>query len=220
MQEARHAYNAVIESIRAQPRHKSNPERLSQHRPNAERFHIQSPMLDLPLYMQRLAMDSVHEACYTCRSRRIQCDQTGMPCAKCEKAGLECFDKRPFRWVKGVAIRGKMQGRSYESKGTSSATNSDSTLAKPKRSVVKSSPGRVEKVKSDRGMSPMDFECDVHEYGPRILTRLIPDSNSPLEIPWTIEDPSVANLDQKSRYYIDYCMASRSQFRLFRPATD
>lgn len=148
-----------------QPRHKSNPERLSQHRPNAERFHIQSPMLDLPLYMQRLAMDpAVYESCYTCRSRRIQCDQTGMPCAKCAKAGLECFDKRPFRWVKGVAIRGKMQGRSYESKGTSSATNSDSTLAKSRRSVVKSSPERVEKVKSDRGMSRMDFECDVHEW--------------------------------------------------------
>ncbi|KAJ5987284.1 hypothetical protein N7451_011649 [Penicillium sp. IBT 35674x] len=50
-------------------------------------------------------------ACWTCRSRTIQCDQTSFPCAKCEKAGLECFDKRPLRWVKGVAIRGKMRGR-------------------------------------------------------------------------------------------------------------
>ncbi|KAJ6114963.1 hypothetical protein N7486_000741, partial [Penicillium sp. IBT 16267x] len=32
----------------------------------------------------------------------------------CEKVGLECFSKRPFRWVKGVAIRGKMRGRLYE----------------------------------------------------------------------------------------------------------
>ncbi|KAJ5554030.1 hypothetical protein N7513_003989 [Penicillium frequentans] len=50
-------------------------------------------------------------ACWTCRSRTIQCDQTSFPCAKCEKAGLECFDKRPLRWVKGVAIRGKMRGQ-------------------------------------------------------------------------------------------------------------
>lgn len=32
---------------------------------------------------------------------------------KCEKGGFECHQKRPIRWVKGVAIRGKMQGVSY-----------------------------------------------------------------------------------------------------------
>lgn len=36
-----------------------------------------------------------------------------MPCAKCLKAGLECSEKRPVRWVQGVAIRGKMQGHMY-----------------------------------------------------------------------------------------------------------
>ncbi|KAJ5767274.1 uncharacterized protein N7511_004890 [Penicillium nucicola] len=74
----------------------------------------------------------VCDPCWTCRNRRIQCDQSGTPCAKCEKAGLECFDKRPFRWVKGVAIRGKMQGRSFEGK----AGDSSSAL-KPVRSPVK-----------------------------------------------------------------------------------
>lgn len=53
----------------------------------------------------------MHTACWTCRSRTIQCDQTNIPCAKCQKAGLECFEKRPLRWVRGVAIRGKMRGR-------------------------------------------------------------------------------------------------------------
>lgn len=52
--------------------------------------------------------------CWTCRNRRVQCDLSGSPCAKCIKAGVECFDKRPFRWVKGVAIRGNLQGYSYE----------------------------------------------------------------------------------------------------------
>ncbi|KAL5364715.1 fungal-specific transcription factor domain-containing protein [Aspergillus floccosus] len=50
-------------------------------------------------------------ACWTCRSRTIQCDRTSTPCAKCVKAGLECFQERPLRWVKGIAIRGKMRGR-------------------------------------------------------------------------------------------------------------
>ncbi|KAJ2983157.1 hypothetical protein NQ176_g897 [Zarea fungicola] len=50
-------------------------------------------------------------ACWTCRNRTIQCDLSGTPCAKCVKAGLECFEQRPLRWVSGVAIRGKQQGR-------------------------------------------------------------------------------------------------------------
>ncbi|KAL6903258.1 fungal-specific transcription factor domain-containing protein [Trichoderma evansii] len=53
--------------------------------------------------------------CWTCRKRTIQCDQSRFPCAKCEKAGLECLDKRPLRWVKGVAIRGKMRGQDFDS---------------------------------------------------------------------------------------------------------
>lgn len=76
----------------------------------------------------------VCDPCWTCRNRRIQCDQAGPPCAKCEKAGLECFDKRPFRWVKGVAIRGKMQGRSYEGK-----TEESFSALKPVRSPAKKS---------------------------------------------------------------------------------
>lgn len=52
--------------------------------------------------------------CYTCRRRHIQCDRSKTPCVKCQKAGLECLDKRPLRWVKGVAARGHMQGVSME----------------------------------------------------------------------------------------------------------
>ncbi|KAL6228638.1 hypothetical protein BDW75DRAFT_251141 [Aspergillus navahoensis] len=56
----------------------------------------------------------MREACWTCRNRTIQCDQSGFPCLKCEKAGLECRDKKPLRWVKGVAIRGRMRGYEYK----------------------------------------------------------------------------------------------------------
>ncbi|KAJ0419779.1 fungal-specific transcription factor domain-containing protein [Aspergillus carlsbadensis] len=53
------------------------------------------------------------KACWTCRSRTIRCDASRTPCLKCEKAGLECFEKKPLRWVSGVAIRGKMRGQTY-----------------------------------------------------------------------------------------------------------
>ncbi|KAL4799593.1 fungal-specific transcription factor domain-containing protein [Aspergillus venezuelensis] len=57
----------------------------------------------------------MEKPCYTCRRRHIQCDRTQTPCLKCQKAGLECHDERPVRWVQGVAVRGNMRGRSYQS---------------------------------------------------------------------------------------------------------
>ncbi|KAJ5648190.1 hypothetical protein N7490_004562 [Penicillium lividum] len=56
------------------------------------------------------------KGCYTCRRRRIICDN-GLPtCRKCRDAGKECLGyQKPLVWVKGgVASRGKMMGRSFE----------------------------------------------------------------------------------------------------------
>ncbi|KAM3448782.1 hypothetical protein MY3296_007507 [Beauveria thailandica] len=55
----------------------------------------------------------MRDPCWTCRRRTIQCDRSCVPCFKCKKAGLKCLDKRPLRWVKGVAVRGKMRGRIF-----------------------------------------------------------------------------------------------------------
>jgi hypothetical protein len=74
----------------------------------------------------------MRDACWTCRSRTIQCDRSKTPCAKCDKAGLECFEKRPIRWVTGVAIRGKMRGRRFEDDRRAS-TKKSSVHPKQKR---------------------------------------------------------------------------------------
>ena len=66
----------------------------------------------------------MREACWTCRNRTIQCDQSCFPCLKCKKAGLECRDKKPLRWVQGVAIRGRMRGYMYKE----TPTNHDAIL--------------------------------------------------------------------------------------------
>ncbi|KAJ5664472.1 hypothetical protein N7507_005203 [Penicillium longicatenatum] len=128
-------------------------------------------------------MDQNIEPCYTCRNRRIQCDQSGVPCAKCQKAGLECFDKRPFRWVKGVAIRGKMQGRSF----TGNASNNDkkSALISIRQSMVQCRHGQTGKLDFN------NFTLDS-----------IPDSIPNLS--FNLQDPSLLHLDRLSRYYIDY----------------
>ncbi|KAJ5351445.1 hypothetical protein N7452_000419 [Penicillium brevicompactum] len=73
---------------------------------------------------------AVQEACWTCRSRHVQCDRSKAPCDKCLKAGLECVKKLPFRWVQGVAIRGNMKGHVYENK-------SGGTLKRPKQFRIK-----------------------------------------------------------------------------------
>ncbi|KAJ5162713.1 uncharacterized protein N7500_004543 [Penicillium coprophilum] len=98
-------------------------------------------------------MERVCDPCWTCRNRRIQCDQSGTPCAKCEKAGMECFDKRPIRWVKGVAIRGKMQGRTHEGISNGSPVHNSritksapSTPKKSHRALVQASAGNNERI--------------------------------------------------------------------------
>ncbi|MBE3050345.1 Zn(II)2Cys6 transcription factor [Candidatus Bathyarchaeota archaeon] len=72
--------------------------------------------------------------CWPCRNRHVRCDQSQVPCAKCLKSGLECSQERPIRWVKGVAIRGKMQGRAYEGQ---SEKYSESGAKKTRRIVFK-----------------------------------------------------------------------------------
>ncbi|KAJ5581767.1 hypothetical protein N7535_000387 [Penicillium sp. DV-2018c] len=119
-------------------------------------------------------MEAVCEPCWTCRNRRIQCDQSGTPCAKCQKAGVECFDKRPLRWVKGVAIRGKMQGHSYE-RSLESPRSKCSGIVKSVRSPSK-----------------------------KLSSAVVRASASSRSLPVTLLDPSISNLDQVSRYYIDY----------------
>lgn len=65
-----------------------------------------------------------------------------MPCAKCEKAGLECSEKRPIRWVKGMCIRGKMRGLSVED-ALVAAANFNGTSADTRRDLIKSSAKRL-----------------------------------------------------------------------------
>ena len=75
--------------------------------------------------------DAMTNPCYTCRRRHIQCDCSGVPCAKCQKAGLQCFDKRPLRWVKGVAARGNLQGVSAEDAASRTQAVARAEAARP-----------------------------------------------------------------------------------------
>ncbi|KAJ5087990.1 hypothetical protein N7456_011606 [Penicillium angulare] len=107
--------------------------------------------------------------CWTCRSRTIQCDRSQTPCFKCKKAGLECHDKRPLRWVKGVAIRGKLRGHVFKGPSKTSA--------------------------SPQGAIPEKSQAFIHS-GTHLEILIKPS--------FALQDPRVYNLDQRSKYYIDY----------------
>ncbi|KAF2688724.1 hypothetical protein K458DRAFT_151697 [Lentithecium fluviatile CBS 122367] len=51
--------------------------------------------------------------CYTCRRRHVRCDRILPSCAKCRKKGVQCLGyQKPLRWADGVAVRGKLKGKS------------------------------------------------------------------------------------------------------------
>ncbi|KAJ5612776.1 hypothetical protein N7510_005970 [Penicillium lagena] len=129
------------------------------------------------------------EPCYTCRRRRIQCDRSQMPCAKCVKAGIECFDTRPLRWVKGIAIRGKMQGHSYDGHSAASPVATIiHTSTKSEQSLVKS---------STRNLQP-----------------------TVINFPFMVQHPSFSTMNRISKYYLDYCGSSLTEFFQKRERAD
>ncbi|PYH28580.1 Zn(II)2Cys6 transcription factor [Aspergillus neoniger CBS 115656] len=126
------------------------------------------------------------EPCYTCRRRRIRCDQTQSPCVKCATSGYQCFASRPLRWVEGLAIRGKLRGVSLATKSASPAKKAKS---------------RIESDSSDDSLaSASESALSVVRSPESQVTPLEP----VITIPPTIGDFAISNLDAVSRYYLDY----------------
>ncbi|CAH0027672.1 unnamed protein product [Clonostachys rhizophaga] len=134
--------------------------------------------------------NKLSKPCWTCRNRHVQCDQTRMPCAKCIKAGLECSEKRPVRWVQGVAIRGKMQGHMY----MCSAEKPVAPLSKRLSKIVfKTHATRP----SIRGSAVSKGNRSLSK--PSIRKRRNTDNDGTVLTNSTVLDP-----DHGSKYYLDY----------------
>jgi hypothetical protein len=162
--------------------------------------------------------------CYTCRRRRIVCDN-GLPtCRKCRDAGKECLGyQKPLVWVKGgVASRGKMMGLSFDdvadqdaptsaSRGGFSVVEPEQT---PKSSTEHDSPNTnydneiwtedddLPNHTETRFDSPVAGYYDgdgtlVHVRGPPV------DSPSP-----ALVDPLFKDTHKLSRFYICHCKNS------------
>ncbi|KAL3451462.1 fungal-specific transcription factor domain-containing protein [Aspergillus insuetus] len=120
------------------------------------------------------------KACWTCRSRTIRCDASRIPCLKCEKAGLECMEKKPLRWVNGVAIRGKMRGQKF------GAVTPDSSSPGPEGGCL-----AAVQCESYAGKIVLNERMSPH----RLVT-------SPTQS--VLLDPCIQGLDWGTRFYVDY----------------
>lgn len=142
----------------------------------------------LAIYWNGVDSNTVHimtKGCYTCRRRRIVCDNGFPTCRKCQNAGKECLGyQKPLVWVKGgVASRGKMMGLSFDNvacQGPSpSASGSQQML--PYGAVN----GDQYQVHSDA---------------------LVHYQNHPIEPPmYSLVDPVFQDLNKTSRFYVDMC---------------
>ncbi|KAF7718838.1 Acriflavine sensitivity control protein acr-2 [Penicillium ucsense] len=145
-------------------------------------------------------MNSVIDGpCYTCRNRRIQCDQSGVPCGKCRSAGLACLDKRPLKWVKGVAIRGKLQGHVY------------GTLDDPSPGKQNGRQGSAHQRRALRQVQSSGTILGDHS-GPYSLRQ------APVRT-LAIPDPALSGLDDVSKYYLDYYKERICQLFIVRDTT-
>ncbi|GKZ78820.1 hypothetical protein AnigIFM56816_002649 [Aspergillus niger] len=152
------------------------------------------------------------KGCYTCRRRRIICDN-GLPtCRKCRDAGKECLGyQKPLVWVKGgVASRGKMMGRSFNEvmrpsdlrRGDSSPSSSSnasppSAADSPTQSIDISLcvPPNVSGIQGI--LEPTQSEDNDNQDTQVVLQRA-----TPVSAPWGMVDPLFKDLSQLSRFYI------------------
>lgn len=156
------------------------------------------------------------KGCYTCRRRRIICDN-GLPtCRKCRDAGKECLGyQKPLVWVKGgVASRGKMMGRSFnevmrpsdlrrgDSSPSSSSNASPPSAADSPTQSIDISLYVPPNVSGIQGIpEPIQSEDNDDQDTHVVLQRA-----TSVSAPWGLVDPLFKDLSQLSRFYIVHCM--------------
>ncbi|OGM39506.1 C6 finger domain protein Acr-2 [Aspergillus bombycis] len=171
------------------------------------------------------------KGCYTCRRRRIICDN-GLPtCRKCRDAGKECLGyQKPLVWVKGgVASRGKMMGRSFDDvvQNTSDRGSEDGSPAAadpPPPEVDAQGQDNLDTGSYDVPQpSAFDNTPDAAQWGNN-FDLVVPEANlsvvDHVPSPRGMVDPLFKDMDSLSRFYISHfhqnvvgCLAFYSNVR-------
>ncbi|KAL5083828.1 hypothetical protein Trisim1_000872 [Trichoderma cf. simile WF8] len=133
-------------------------------------------------------------SCYTCRRRRIECRMDQPPCRKCTQAGLECTQTRPLRWAKGATYRTKKTEKTAANKPVISKK---ATLYGPR--LVARDVSHVQTATHPGSVLVTNGGDREHYFRPTPIPQL--------------DDPLLSNLDETTRYYLDYY--SRCVCKLF-----
>lgn len=145
------------------------------------------------------------KGCYTCRRRRIICDN-GLPtCRKCRDAGKECLGyQKPLVWVKGgVASRGKMMGRSFEDAVPSPQNESTSALSNnPTSGSTTSTSGRTRPESTQETSNT----ARVDNKDGRIPAKKANAGPSSIPTPRALVDPLFQDLSPLTRFYVSHCV--------------
>ncbi|KAL4805236.1 fungal-specific transcription factor domain-containing protein, partial [Aspergillus unguis] len=145
------------------------------------------------------------QSCYTCRHRHVECDKLHVPCRKCQKAGVECLQKRPWRWVNGPNFRRKAEsstataarGALYQ--GPESDKSQDKLWTRPKTALPVP---RDERTPATTISNRRSVVYQRQGLDPQFLNMSL-----------CLSDPSLANLDSTSRFYLNHY--SRCVCKLF-----
>ncbi|KAL2793640.1 fungal-specific transcription factor domain-containing protein [Aspergillus keveii] len=146
------------------------------------------------------------KGCYTCRRRRIICDN-GLPtCRKCRDAGKDCLGyQKPLVWVKGgVASRGKMMGRSFDDFKKNN-DDDECVEASVQTAAAECLPDSAESSASIHPEQPMPdgSESDSQELTQTAHQQELVTFNS-VPTPKPLVDPLFKDCNRLSRFYIDH----------------
>ncbi|KAL6240038.1 hypothetical protein BDW75DRAFT_196788 [Aspergillus navahoensis] len=147
------------------------------------------------------------KGCYTCRRRRIICDN-GLPtCRKCRDAGKECLGyQKPLVWVKGgLASRGKMMGRSFEDSkpDKTDARKNYQELDVP--AAASGLPGNVEpSLSTNIQYLPDEKAGSDDSVSTRTACQGAIMPVNPVQTPWVLVDPLFQDSSRLTRFYINH----------------
>ncbi|KAL5365442.1 fungal-specific transcription factor domain-containing protein [Aspergillus floccosus] len=142
------------------------------------------------------------KGCYTCRRRRIICDNGRPTCRKCRDAGKECLGyQKPLVWVKGgVASRGKMMGRSFDDVMRPDSGQSGVPAVDPPSNAL------VPATSENESPAQSPAEEDAQSEGQNTWITAQREVHPPgyVPSPRPLVDPLFKDLSPLSRFYIDH----------------
>ena len=130
--------------------------------------------------------------CWTCKRRRLKCDG-GIPyCLKCWGHGVECLGyKKPLTWVNGVARRGPSKNRTFSDLGN-------------QRPSVQETLSRADEEQRNL-MLPVITATAFNVNGTWDEAGALALSPISGSLPRSLTEPLLEDLNNTSRFFIDYC---------------